>query len=136
MNKPENIDSYIASFTPQVQQLLQQARKTIQKAAPEAEEAINYGMPTFKLHGILVHFAAFTNHIGFYALPSGNEAFQKELSAYKTGKGSIQFPLDKPLPLDLITKIVTFRVEENKAKAKLKSKKKPSSTGEEEEGKP
>ena len=123
MNKPNDINEYIAAFSPEVQQLLEKVRVTIQKAAPEAKEAISYGMPTFKLNGNLVHFAAFTNHIGFYALPSGNVAFQKELTPYKTGKGSIQFPIDKPLPLDLITKIVKFRIIENTEKAALKKKK-------------
>lgn len=122
MNKPNDINEYIASFPPQVQKLLEQVRTTIQKAAPQAQEAISYAMPTFKLNGNLVYFAAFKNHIGFYALPSGNEAFQKELSKYKTGKGSIQFPLDEPLPLNLITKIVKFRIEENNKKAELKRK--------------
>jgi uncharacterized protein YdhG (YjbR/CyaY superfamily) len=123
MNKPNDINEYIAAFSPEVQQLLEKVRVTIQKAAPEAKEAISYGMPTFKLNGNLVHFAAFTNHIGFYALPSGNVAFQKELTPYKKGKGSIQFPIDKPLPLDLITKIVKFRIIENTEKAALKKKK-------------
>ncbi|MHA3788096.1 iron chaperone [Flavobacterium hauense] len=123
MNTPKDINEYIAAFSPEVQQLLEQVRTAIQKAAPDATEAISYAMPTFKLNGNLVHFAAFTNHIGFYALPSGNEAFRKELSTYKTGKGSIQFPFDKPLPLDLITKIVHFRIRENMQKAELKKKK-------------
>ena len=122
MNKPTDIDNYIAGFPPEVQKLLEQARATIQKAAPNAHETISYGLPTFKQDGILVHFAAFTNHIGFYALPSGNAAFQEELSAYKTGKGSIQFPFDKPLPLGLITKMVQFRVEENTNKAAIKKR--------------
>lgn len=123
INKPNNINEYIASFPENVQKLLEQIRNIIQKAAPEATETISYAMPTFKLNGILVHFAAFQNHIGFYALPSGNEAFQKELSAYKTGKGSIQFPVNEPLPESLITKIVKFRVQENMAKAEMKKKK-------------
>lgn len=123
INKPNNINEYIASFPENVQKLLEQIRSIIQKAAPEATEAISYAMPTFKLNGILVHFAAFQNHIGFYALPSGNEAFQKELSAYKTGKGSIQFPLNEPLPEALITKIVKFRIQENIEKAEMKKKK-------------
>lgn len=122
-NKPNDINDYIAAFPENVQKLLEQVRATIQKAAPEATETISYAMPTFKLNGILVHFAAFQNHIGFYALPSGNEAFQEDLSAYKTGKGSIQFPIDKPLPFDLITKIVKFRVKENAEKAEMKKKK-------------
>lgn len=122
-NKPNNINEYIATFPDHVQKLLEQIRGIIQKAAPEATETISYAMPTFKLNGILVHFAAFQNHIGFYALPSGNEAFQKELSAYKTGKGSIQFPINEPLPEALITKIVKFRVQENLKKASMKKKK-------------
>lgn len=123
MNKPKDIDEYIASFSPEVQKLLEQVRATIHKTAPEATEAISYAMPTFKLNGNLVHFAAFTNHIGFYALPSGNVAFQEELAPYKSGKGSIQFPFDEPLPLGLITKIVHFRIKENAEKAALKKKK-------------
>jgi uncharacterized protein YdhG (YjbR/CyaY superfamily) len=117
-SKPKNIDEYIAGFPIEIQEILEQIRQTIKKAAPNAEEKISYAIPTFTLNGNLVHFAAFKNHIGFYALPSGNEAFQKELSIYKSGKGSIQFPLDKPIPLDLITKIVTFRVKENLEKTK------------------
>jgi uncharacterized protein YdhG (YjbR/CyaY superfamily) len=113
----KNIDEYISSFPEEIQVLLEQIRTTIQKAAPEAKEAIKYAMPTFVLNGNLVHFAAFKNHIGFYPVPSGIEAFKKELSVYKGGKGSIQFPLDKPMPLSLITKIVKFRVKENLEKA-------------------
>ena len=123
MDKPKDINEYIAGFTPEIQKLLEQVRQTVQKTAPDAKETISYDMPAFKLNGNLVYFAAFTKHIGFYALPSGNEAFQKELSNYKTGKGSIQFPFDKPLPLDLIAKIVKFRVEENTKKAGVKKKK-------------
>jgi uncharacterized protein YdhG (YjbR/CyaY superfamily) len=111
-----NIDEYISTFPEEIQALLQQIRATIRKAAPEAEEAIKYAMPTFVLNGNLVHFAAFKNHIGFYPVPSGIEAFKKELSVYKGAKGSVQFPLDKPMPLDLITKIVEFRVKENMKK--------------------
>jgi uncharacterized protein YdhG (YjbR/CyaY superfamily) len=118
--KPKNIDEYIIGFPEEIQKILKEIRSTIKKAAPEAEEKISYGMPAFMLNGILVYFAAFKNHIGFYALPSGNEAFKKEISAYKTGKGSIRFPLDKPLPLDLITKIVKFRIKENSEKAAAK----------------
>ncbi len=109
----EDIDSYIAEQVPDVRTRLEQIRQVVKTSAPKAEEVISYGMPAFKFHGMLVYFAAFKNHIGFYALPSGNEAFQKELSAYKQGKGSIQFPLDKPVPLALIKKIVKFRVKEN-----------------------
>ncbi len=123
MNAPKDIDDYIAGFPENIQKLLQQVRETIQTAAPEATERISYAMPTFSLNGNLVHFAAFTNHIGFYALPSGNKAFQDELAAYKTGKGSIQFPLDKPMPLSLIKKIVEFRIAENEEKATLRKKK-------------
>lgn len=123
MNKPDNIDEYIASFPEDIQKILQEIRETIQKTAPEATEKISYALPTFYLQGNLVHFAAFTSHIGFYALPSGNREFQEELSKYKTGKGSIQFPLNEPMPLALITKIVKFRVKENEEKAALKKKK-------------
>ena len=122
--KPNTIDEYIASFPKEIQKELELIRKTIKHAAPDAEEAISYGMPSFKLHGNLVYFAAFKNHIGLYALPKSNEAFKQELSIYKTGKGSIQFPLDKPMPVDLITKIVKFRVQENLEKMKSKLKKK------------
>lgn len=114
--KPATIDEYIASFPKDVQAVLQQVRKTIKKAAPEAEESIAYGLPAFTLNGPLVYFGAFKGHIGFYATPTGHEAFQKELSPYKQGKGSVQFPLDQPMPLDLITRIVKFRVAENLAK--------------------
>ncbi|MDX2246939.1 MAG: DUF1801 domain-containing protein [Bacteroidia bacterium] len=114
----KDIDTYICEFPEEIRILLEQVRATIRRAAPEAEEAIKYAMPTFVLNGNLVHFAAFKNHIGFYPVPSGIEAFKEELSVYKMGKGSIQFPLDQPLPLDLITRIVEFRVKENQAKAK------------------
>lgn len=116
--KPKTIDEYIAGFPSETQQILEQVRQTIKKAAPDAEEKISYAIPTFTLNGNLVHFAAFKNHIGFYAMPTGNEAFQEELATYKSGKGSIQFPIDKPMPLDLITKIVNFRVKENLEKIK------------------
>ncbi len=107
------IDVFIASFPGDTQIILEQLRLTIRKAAPEAEETICYGIPTFTFHGNLVHFSAFKNHIGFYPTPSGILAFKKELSNYKSAKGSVQFPLDKPLPLDLIARIVKFRVKEN-----------------------
>ena len=110
---PQTIDDYIARYPEDVHAILQQIRQTIHEAAPEATEAISYQMPTFKLHGNLVHFAAFKNHIGFYPVPSGIKVFQDELSAYVQGKGSVQFPIDKPMPLDLISKIVVFRVKEN-----------------------
>ena len=112
----KNIDDYISGFPVEVQYLLQQVRVKIKESAPGAQEAISYGIPTFKLNGNLVHFAAFKNHIGLYPTPSGLEEFEKELSSYKQGKGSVQFPLDKPLPLDLIGKIVEYRVRKNTEK--------------------
>jgi uncharacterized protein YdhG (YjbR/CyaY superfamily) len=118
--KPATIDDYISAFPKDVQGILQQVRATIKKAAPEAKEAISYAIPTFKLNGNLVHFAAFKNHIGFYPTPMGVEEFKEELSAFKEGKGSVQFPLDKPMPLDLITRMVKFRVAKNLAKAAKK----------------
>ena len=111
-----DVDTYIASFPEVIQNLLQQIRTRIRQTAPEAKETISYGMPTYVLNGNLVHFAAFKNHIGFYPSPSGIEQFKEKLSAYKGAKGSVQFPLDKPMPLDLITKIVKFRVKENMEK--------------------
>jgi len=119
-----NIDEYISGFPKEVQDILEKIRMTIRKAAPEAKETINYAIPTFTLEGNLVHFAAFKNHIGFYPAPSGIEAFKKELSVFEGAKGSVQFPIDKPLPLSLVTKIVKFRVKENLEKAKKKQKKK------------
>ncbi len=121
---PQNIDEYIAGFPPEVQEILEKIRLTIRKAAPGAQETIKYRMPTFTLNGNLVYFAAFKNHIGFYPIPSGIEAFKKELSAYEQGRGSIQFPLDKPIPYGLIRKIVKFRAKENLARAEAKGKKK------------
>lgn len=114
------IDEYIAMFPDEIQAILQRLRQTIHKAAPEATEAISYQMPTFKLNGNLVHFAAFKSHIGFYPVPSGIEAFREELEPYIKGKGTIQFPLDKPIPYDLVEKIVEFRVKENLAKKRAK----------------
>jgi uncharacterized protein YdhG (YjbR/CyaY superfamily) len=123
--KPKNIDEYIAGFPADTQLVLEQVRSTIKKAAPEAEEKISYGMPTFTLNKTyLVYFAGYKSHIGLYPTPVGIETFKKELSVYKQGKGSVQFPLDKPMPLSLITKIVKFRVKENIEKAKVKAKKK------------
>lgn len=118
-----SIDEYIATFPEEIQIILEELRATIKAAAPDAKEKISYQMPTFDLKGNLVHFAAFKNHIGFYPTPSGTEAFKDELSIYQAGKGSIRFPIDKPLPLELISKIVKARVEENLKKAELKSKK-------------
>lgn len=124
MKKVDSIDDYIADFPTEVQALLNQMRTTIKKAAPKAEEAISYGMPTFRVHGNLVHFAAAKNHIGFYPAPSGVVAFEDELkNKYEYSKGAIQFPIDKKLPLALVTKITKFRLQENEEKAKLKSKK-------------
>lgn len=111
--KPKNINEYIDGFPPETQQILEEVRNTIQLAAPEAIEKISYSMPTFVLNGNLVHFAAYKNHIGLYAFPVAHIKFAQELSGYKTGKGSVQFPLDKAMPLDLIKRIVEFRVKEN-----------------------
>lgn len=119
----KNIDEYIAKFPEEIQKLLEQIRIVVQNAAPEAQETISYGMPTFAYKGVLAHFAAFKNHIGLYALPSGNEAFKEDLAVYKTGKGSIQFPLNEPIPFELISRIIKFRVEENLEKAKTKKAK-------------
>ena len=121
---PQTIDEYVAGFPPDVQKVLQKIRMTIHEAAPDATEKISYQMPTFYLMGNLVHFAAFKEHIGFYPVPTGIEKFKKELSVYKQGKGSVQFPLDEPMPYDLISKIVKFRVKENLAKAAGKARKK------------
>jgi uncharacterized protein YdhG (YjbR/CyaY superfamily) len=121
---PKNIDEYISTFPKEIQKILEELRSTIRKAAPGAEETISYQMPTFTLKGNLVHFAAYKNHIGFYPTPSGIETFKEELAVYKWAKGSVQFPIDKPLPLKLVAKIVEFRVRENLEKALLKQKKK------------
>lgn len=119
MNATNNsIDQYISGFPMEIQALLNQIRATILEAAPDADEAIKYAIPTFVFHGNLVHFAAFKNHIGFYPAPSGIEAFKMELSVYKNAKGSVQFPIDEPMPLDLISNIVEFRVKENLANSK------------------
>lgn len=112
-NAPKDIDEYIANFPEDVQEILEKLRTTIREAAPEAEETISYQIPTFRLKGNLVHFAAYKKHIGFYPTPSGIEKFKKELSLYEGAKGSVKFPLDKPIPYDLIKMIVEFRVQEN-----------------------
>jgi len=126
MNKdntpPSDIDEYIASFPEDIQGILSKIRVIVKEAAPDAEEAIKYQMPTFVLKGNLVHFAAFKKHIGFYPIPSGIEKFKEALSGYVSGKGSVQFPLDKPIPYDLIREIVNFRVQENLDKVKRKKK--------------
>lgn len=119
-NKAADIDQYIADFPDGIQKLLRQVRATIRKAAPGATEAIKYSMPAFVLHGNLVYFAAFKNHIGFYPVPKGDAAYQKELVGYKMGKGSIQFPYDRPMPLKLITKIVKLRIQDNLERRSLK----------------
>jgi uncharacterized protein YdhG (YjbR/CyaY superfamily) len=121
---PKTIDEYVAGFPRDVQEILENIRRTIREAAPDAEETIKYQMPTFTLKGNLVHFAAFKAHIGFYPVPSGIEAFRSELSVYEGGKGSVRFPLDKPIPFDLIRRIVEFRVKENLQRAEAKGKKK------------
>jgi uncharacterized protein YdhG (YjbR/CyaY superfamily) len=123
-NSFNSMDEYIAVFPEDVQSILKELRAVIKAAAPDAEEKISYQMPTFFLKGNLVHFAAHKSHIGFYPTPSGIEAFRDELSGYKGAKGSIQFPIDKPLPFELIRKIVQFRVAENLKKAEIKSGKK------------
>lgn len=114
----KNVDEYIESFPKETQKYLKQIRTVIKKAAPKAEEGIGYNMPAYKYNGVLVYFAGYAKHIGFYATPTGHKEFKKELSVYKEGKGSVQFPLDEPLPIALITKIVKFRVKENLTKLK------------------
>jgi uncharacterized protein YdhG (YjbR/CyaY superfamily) len=121
---PHNIDEYIAGFPDDVQDILEKIRTTIQEAAPDAEETISYQIPTFTLNGNLVHFAAYKHHIGFYPTPSGIEMYKEEISGYKWAKGSVQFPLDQPIPYELISRITAFRVVENLAKAEPKAKKK------------
>ena len=122
--EPRNIDEYIAGFPADIQKKLAKIRTTIRKAAPEAQEAIKYQMPTFVLNGNVVHFAAYKNHIGFYPAPHGIEEFKKELSAYEGSKGSVRFTLDKPIPFALIAKIVKFRVKKNLEQAQAKARKK------------
>ncbi len=123
-NKPSftSIDEYIAAYPPHIQAILQQIRATIHAAAPHATEKISYQMPTFYLNGNLVHFGVHKNHIGFYPTPSGIEEFKDDLAVYGSGKGSARFPLDQPIPYDLITRIVQFRVQENMRKAQKKKK--------------
>ena len=117
-NNFNSIDEYISTFPEEVQEILNELRAVIKAAAPQAGEKISYQMPTFTLNGNLVHFAAYKKHIGFYPTPSGIDAFKDELSEYKGSKGAIQFPIEKPLPFELIRKIVTFRVDENVKKSK------------------
>lgn len=123
MKTTASVDNYIKAYPKEVQLLLKQMRTTIKKAAPKAEEKIGYGIPTFTLNGNLVHFGAFKSHIGFFPGPGGILAFKKELEAYKTSKGTIQFPFEKKLPLALVTKIVRLRVKQNVAKKIAKKKK-------------
>ena len=120
MKKPKDTNEYISAFPKETQKLLGQVRSTIQNAAPKAEEVISYSMPAYKMDGILVWFAGHSRHIGFYPGASGIANFSKEISGYKSAKGSVQFPFDEPLPLGLITKIVKFRVKENIERAKAK----------------
>ena len=118
MKTYKSIDEYIAAYPKDVQEILEKMRQTIKRAAPEAIEAIAYGIPTFKLNGNLVHFGGYAHHIGFYPAPRGIEAFKEELKKYLGGKGTVKFPLDKPIPFDLVSGIVEFRVKENTAKKK------------------
>jgi uncharacterized protein YdhG (YjbR/CyaY superfamily) len=124
-SKPTTIAEYISGFPPDIQKILKKVRATVKRAAPRATEAIKYQLPTFVLNGNLVHFGAFRSHIGFYALPSGHARFRKELSRYRSGKGSVQFPLDHPMPLGLIAEIVKFRVKENLERSRPKRKPAP-----------
>lgn len=119
-----NIDEYIALFPEEIQVILAKIRQIIKENAPEASEKISYQMPTFFLNGNLIHFAAFKNHIGLYPTPTGIDAFKEELSKYKGAKGSVQFPLDQPIPYDLIKRIVLYRVAESPKTAEAKPKKK------------
>ena len=119
MKKPKNIDEYISSFPETTRLILEDIRETVKAAAPEASESISYGMPAYQLNGRpLAYFAGYKSHIGFYATPTGHAAFSEELSRYKQGKGSVQFPIDEPMPLDLISRIVKFRLKENLKKKK------------------
>ena len=125
---PKDIDEYIAGFPKNVREILEKVRITIRKAAPDAEEAIKYQIPTFTLNGNLIHFAAFKNHIGLYPAPGGIEQFKDALSVYQGGKGSVRFPLDKPIPFGLISKIVKFRVKKNLERAEAKRRKRSALT--------
>jgi uncharacterized protein YdhG (YjbR/CyaY superfamily) len=118
----ETIDEYISSFPKPIQDVLEELRHVIREETPDAEEAMSYQIPTFKLNGNLVHFAAFKNHIGFYPTSSGIEAFKKELTPYEMSKGTVKFPLNKPIPMDLVRKIVRYRVRENVEKMQNKKK--------------
>ncbi len=127
--KPKSMDEYIATFPDETKIILEQTRARIKKIVPTAQETISYGIPTFKLNGVyVIYFAAYKNHIGFYATPAGHEEFKEELSQYKQGKGSVQFPINQPMPNALITRIIKFRVQEimKKTITKIASKKKTS----------
>jgi uncharacterized protein YdhG (YjbR/CyaY superfamily) len=124
-SRARDIDTYIAGFSPEVQAILSRVRATIRAAAPEATEAIKYGIPTFVLHGNLVHFAAFTRHVGLYPGPSGIEHFAADLSKYTSSKGAVQFPLDRPVPRALIARIVRFRVRETMAQQSVRAARPP-----------
>lgn len=122
---PNTIDAYIEGFSPDVQKILQKIRKIIKQAAPGAEESISYNMPTFKLRGhYLIYFAAYKKHIALYPVPTGSKEFNEKVSAFQTGKGTLQFPLDRPIPYQLITEVVEFGIRENLAKTETKGKKK------------
>ncbi|MGL6268568.1 MAG: iron chaperone [Chitinophagaceae bacterium] len=121
-----DVDSYIAGFPQKVQVMMKKLRSCIKKAAPDAEESISYMMPAYKLNGPLVYFGGYEKHIGFYPTGSGIAPFQKEISVYKHSKGAVQFPLDEPLPLDLVERMVKYRVKENLVKAQIKKQKKNS----------
>lgn len=123
MQSYTTIDEFISQFPPEVQSILQKLRALIHETAPEATEAISYGIPTFKFHGNLVHFSAYKNHIGFYPTSSGVSAFMDRLAGYELSKGTIQFPIDQPLPFDLIREIVAFRVKENLQRVSARKKK-------------
>jgi uncharacterized protein YdhG (YjbR/CyaY superfamily) len=121
--EPTSIDEYIADFPTDVQEILEQIRSTIQKTAPDAEETISYKMPTFNYKGhYLVYFGAFKNHIGFYPAPTGNPEFKEELELYGAGKGTLKFPLNKPIPLDVIRKVTEYRMKENLARVAQEKK--------------
>lgn len=121
--KPGNIDEYIATFSPEVQEILRRIRRTIQGAAPEAQETISYQMPTFTLHGVLVHFAAFKNHIGLYPPVAGDAGIEKAIAPYAGEKGNLRFPYSQPIPYDLIERIVKLRAQQNLAKAAARGRK-------------
>jgi uncharacterized protein YdhG (YjbR/CyaY superfamily) len=122
MKRPKNVEEYIAGYPIDIQKRLEQFRAMIKKSAPGAQEVISYGMPAYKLNGMLLYFAAHTHHIGLYPMATGIAAFNKELSAFKSSKGTVQFPFEQPVPVKLITRIVKFRVKENQEKVRTKAK--------------